>query len=184
MKRNIRPLTLLAATWFGLATGPSIRAAPPAPDLTVDLVAPATAAPGEDIGNRIRLIVKNVGAAPAHGTQAHAAGYMVDLTLGRDPVVPAGFRTYSANFAEDVLLKGGRVSRTEDLAPAAFHEYAVGAGIPADTPPGAYFLCATVDPGNAVAESKEANNTTCRPIRIAKRLNVGPQDDPPGNQMK
>lgn len=184
MKRHpASPLSLLAATLLGLAAGPALHAAPPAPDLTVDLASPAAAAPGEDIGNRIRLIVKNVGRAPAHGTQAHAAGYMVDLSLGRDPVVPAGFRTYSANFAEDVLLKGGRVSRTVDLAPGAFHQYAVGAGIPADTPPGAYFLCATVDPGNAVAESNEANNTTCRPIRIAKPLNVGPQDDIP-NKFK
>jgi len=59
-------------------------------------------------------------------------------------------------------LKGGRVSRTADLAPGAFRQYAVGAGIPADTPPGDYFLCATVDPGGAVPESNEGNNTTCR----------------------
>src|SRR5512140_290070 len=184
MHRHVsRSLTFLAAIGLGLAAGASLCAAPLAPDLTVDVVVPAAAAPGEDIGNRIHLIVKNVGTAPAHGTVAHAAGYMVDLTLGRDPIVPAGFRAFSANFAEDVLLRGGRVSRTVDLAPHTFHGYPVGAGTPADTPPGAYFLCATVDPGGAVAESNEANNTTCRPIRIAKRLNVGPQDDIP-NQFK
>lgn len=180
MKRHVpRSLTFLAAFSLGFAVGPALHAAPPAPDLTVELLSPAVAAPGEDIGNRIRLIVKNVGTAPAHGTQAHPAGYMVDVSLGRNPVVPAGFRVFSANFAEDVLLRGGRVSRTVDLAPHTFHEYAAGAGIPADTPPGAYFLCATVDPGGAVAESNEANNTTCRPIRIEKRLNVGPQEDIP-----
>lgn len=173
-----RSLTLLTLVGLGLASAPAPGAAGLAPDLTVDLVGvPAAAAPGEDIGARIRVMVKNVGTAPANGTQAHPAGYMVDLTLGRDQLVPAGFRAFSATFAEDALLKGGRVSRTVDLAPRAFHEYAAGAGIPADTPPGNYFLCAVVDPGNAVAESNEANNKTCRPIRIARPLNVGPQED-------
>ncbi|MCM3877375.1 MAG: hypothetical protein NEA02_13290 [Thermoanaerobaculia bacterium] len=184
MKRHhASPLSLLATAWLGLAAGPTLHAALPAPDLTVDLVSPPAAAPGEDIGNRIRLIVKNVGTAPAHGTQAHPTGYMVDLTLGRDQNVPAGFRVFSANFVEDALLKGGRVSNTVDLAPGAFHQYATGAGIPADTPPGDYFVCATVDPGGAVAESNEGNNTTCRRIRIAQRVNVGPQSDFP-NKFK
>ena len=172
-------VAFLAAAGLGLASGSPLAAAPPRPDLTVDLAAPAAAAAGTDIGPQIRLIVKNVGRAVAPGTENHPTGYMVDLTLGRDAVVPPGFRTYSPNFAEDVLLKGGRVSRTADLAPGAFRQYAVGAGIPADTPPGDYFLCATVDPGGAVPEMNEGNNTTCRRIRIQPRLNVGPQDDIP-----
>lgn len=155
------------------------KAAPPRPDLTVDLAAPAAVAAGADIGPQVRLIVKNVGNAVAWGTNAHPAGYMVDLSLGRDPVVPHGFRIFSANFAEDVLLKGGRVSRTADLAPHASQQYPVGGGIPADTRPGNYFLCATVDPGNAVAEANEGNNTTCRPIHILGAVNIGPQDDIP-----
>jgi hypothetical protein len=180
-----RTLTFLSVVGLGLAAGPSrpACAAPAAPDLMIDLASPATAAPGEDIGPRTHLVVKNVGQAPAHGTLNHPAGYMVDLTLGRDPVVPAGFRTYSPHFAEDVLLKGGRVSRTVDLGPRAFQAYPVGAGIPADTPPGDYFLCATVDPGGAVAESNEANNTTCRRLTIPKKLKVGPQEDLP-NRFK
>lgn len=180
---NRRFPTFLSAIGLALACGPTLRAAALAPDLTVDLVVPAAAAPGADIGNRIRLIVKNRGTAPANGTQAHAAGYMVDLTLGRNPAVPAGFRVFSATFVEDALLKGGRVSRTVDLAPLAFHEYAAGGGIPADTPAGNYFLCATADPGNAVVESNEANNTACRQIRIEQRVNVGPQSDFP-NKFK
>ena len=172
-------VAFLAAAGLGLAAGSPLAAAPPRPDLTVDLAAPAVAAAGADIGPQIRLIVKNVGRAVAPGTENHPTGYMVDLTLGRDAAVPPGFRAFSPNFVEDVLLKGGRVSRTADLAPGAFRQYAVGAGIPADTPPGDYFLCATVDPGAAVPESNEGNNTTCRRIRIQPRLNVGPQDDFP-----
>jgi hypothetical protein len=180
MKRNTPQLLVpLAAVWLGLVPGPDLSAAPPMPDLTVDLAGPAAAAPGADVGPQIRLIVKNIGRAVAPGTENHPTGYMVDLTLGRDGVVPPGFRVYAPNFAEDVLLKGGRVSRTADLAPGAFRQYPVGAGIPADTPPGNYFLCATVDPGGAVAESNEGNNTMCRPIRILARQAIGPQDDIP-----
>lgn len=177
MKHPANALATAAAVLAALSLPAS--AAGPLPDLIVDLAVPAAAAAGADIGAQVRLFVKNIGQAPAHGTDNHPAGYMVDLTLGRDANVPAGFRAYSANFAEDVLLKGGRVSRTADLAPGAFRAYPVGAGIPADTPPGAYFLCATVDPGAAVVESREDNNTTCRPIRIQARVNVGPQEDLP-----
>ncbi|MEO8055027.1 MAG: CARDB domain-containing protein [Acidobacteriota bacterium] len=179
MKQTLT-LAIRAAVCAGLAAAPVSTAAGRQPDLTVDLAGvPAAALPGADIGGHIRLIVKNVGQAPAPGTVNHPVAYMVDLTLGRDQVVPPGFRNFSPNFAEDVLVAGGRVSRTVDLAPGAFHQYPVGAKIPNDTPPGAYFLCATVDPGAAVAESHEENNTTCRPIRIQPRVNIGPQDDIP-----
>lgn len=172
--------TPLASTGVLIAAMVSGSAqAQPLPDLTVSLRAPAAAIAGADIGPGVRLIVKNSGTAVAWGTTGHRAGYMVDLTLGRDEIVPPGLATFSPNFVEDVLLKGGRVSVTVDLAPRAFRQYAVGAGIPPDTPAGRYMLCATVDPGAAVAESNEGNNTTCRRIRINRPLNVGPQDDIP-----
>jgi hypothetical protein len=176
---NAPKIESFLALGIALAVSSAAAAAPPRPDLTVDLAIPAVAAAGADIGPQIRLIVKNVGRAVAPGTENHPTGYMVDLSLGRDAAVPPGFRTYSPNFAEDVLLKGGRVSRTADLVPGAFRQYAVGAGIPADTPPGDYFLCATADPGGAVPEMNEGNNTTCRRLRIQPRLNVGPQEDLP-----
>lgn len=141
------------------------------PDLIIEsLEVPPSATAGDDIGRQIKLVVKNIGAGLAPGTRTHGAnGYMVDLVLSRDTSVPAGFATYSATFREDVLLKGGRASNTEDLAPGAVQSYPIGAGIPADTPPGDYYLCATVDPGNRVAESNERNNTICRPIKIAAK---------------
>lgn len=180
MKPTTARLVVATAVCLSLAAAPDAATAPAQPDLTVDLAAPPAVAAGADIGPQVRLMVKNVGHAPAWGTENHPAGYMVDLTLGRDAMVPPGFRVYAVHFAEDVLLKGGRVSRTADLAPGAFRQYPVGAGIPANTPPGDYFLCATVDPGAAVAESNEANNTACRRIRILPgQANVGPQDDIP-----
>jgi hypothetical protein len=186
MHHTTNLVAFLTAAGLGFASGSPLAAAPPQPDLIVfELVAPPVAAAGADIGPQIRLTVKNVGRAVAPGTEAHPSGYMVDLTLGRVEPVPPGFHAYSPNCAEDVLLKGGRVSRTVDLAPGTFHVYPVGAGIPANTPPGDYFLCAAVDPGAAVAESNEANNTTCRPIRVLPRqVNVGPQDDFPAVPAK
>ncbi len=91
---------------------------------------------------------------------------MVDLTLGRDATVSVGFKVYSRKFSEDVLLEGGRVSRTTDLAPGARQGYPVGAVIPADTAPGAYHLCAFVDPGNVLPETDERNNSRCVPLRV------------------
>ena len=185
MKPTTSRLLVVVAAGLSLTAAPHADTAPAQPDLTVDLAAPPAVAAGADIGPQVRLTVKNVGHAPAWGTENHPAGYMVDLTLGRDAAVPPGFRVYAPQFAEDVLLKGGRVSRTVDLAPGTFHVYPVGAGIPANTPPGDYFLCAAVDPGAAVAESNEANNTTCRPIRVLPRqVNVGPQDDFPAVPAK
>lgn len=177
-RHTVADLPVVVLVAFALAA--TAGAAPPLPDLTVSLAVPANAFAGEDIGPRVTLRVKNVGCAVAWGTTAHPTGYMVDLTLGRDEVVPVGFAGYSPHFREDVLLKGGRVSKTVDLPAGAFRGYLVGGGIPNDTPPGRYFVCARVDPGTAVNESNEDNNVTCRPIRIAQRMNVGPQDDLPG----
>ena len=182
MKQTVRPFvftSLAAAAALVAVMAPGAAQARPSPDLIVSLAAPAAAAPGPDIRPRVALRVKNLGNAVAWGTTAHPTGYMVDLTLGRDQVVPPGFRAFSPTFAEDALLKGGRVSVTVDLMPGAFHQYAVGAGIPPDTPPGRYYLCATVDPASVVPESREHNNTTCRRITIRARMNVGPQDDFP-----
>lgn len=138
----------------------------PRPDLVPRLVAPASAQPGDDVGPLVRLSLRNVGTAVAPGSRDHRAGYMVDISLGRDAVVSVGFKAYSPHYAEDVLLEGGRISRTTDLAPGAAIRCPVGAVIPADASPGTYHLCAYVDPGNVIPESDERNNATCVPLRI------------------
>lgn len=183
MRQDVRRFVLTSLAAIGVIVTVIVAEtaqAQPLPDLTVSLSCPASAEAGVDIGGQVTLIVKNLGNAPAWGTTDHPRGYMVDLTLGANQVVPPGFAAFSPNFVEDGLLKGGRVSVTVDLAPQAFREYAVGAGIPPDTPVGRYFLCAKVDPSAVIAESNEANNTTCRRIRIVARMKVGPQDDLPG----
>ena len=159
-------LSLLAAT----------RAASPLPveglpDLIVELSGPPNAKAGRNIGRTIKLIAKNVGAAPAAGslgTLDPGAGYRIDYMLSTDEIVPIKFARYSPHFSEDVLLRGGRVSRTVDLAPSASKQYLNGAGIPADAPAGDYFICAVIDPGGKVTESNEENNVSCIPIKVER----------------
>ena len=147
-----------------------VRPRPPLrPDLSVMFRAPRTARAGAEIGGEILIRARNIGLAAAPGTVGRLDpdnGYMIDLVLSTDAIIPEGFANVSADFVEDMLLRGGRVSRTVDLASAAASDYSVGATIPANTPTGRYFLCARIDPGNKVDESNERNNTACYPIFI------------------
>jgi hypothetical protein len=136
------------------------------PDLKVKFTAPSSAVAGTDIGKQIKLEVVNFGTAVAPGSKPDQKGYMVDLVLSTDTTHPAGWATYKPTFQEDVLLKGGRVSRTENLNPRQIKAYPVGAGIPSDTPTGSYYICARVDPGDKVPELRENNNVFCRRIYI------------------
>lgn len=137
------------------------------PDLRVKIKAPAVARAGSDIGPRIRLVAINSGRAVAPGTlPANKNGYMIDVILSKDRNVPSGYAVYSPTWKEDVLLKGGRVSRTVDLKPRQRKAYKTGGGIPANTPTGRYFVCARIDSGNKVTERNERNNVSCSRIRI------------------
>jgi pimeloyl-ACP methyl ester carboxylesterase len=139
------------------------------PDLVVsELHVPASAFPGQDISAFIRVGIANAGDQVAVGTltSGGAGGYMVDYVLSKDTQVPSGWAPYSPYFAEDVLLLGARASYTPDLGPqetAWFQEYAT---IPEDTPPGAYFFCVQVDPGNALVEPNDTNNVACAPLTV------------------
>lgn len=151
---------------------PMARLQPLRPDLVVAITGPNRARAGNDIGASIRIRAMNRGRAPAPGTTGRIdpdQGYMIDLVISTDARVPVGFATFSASFAEDALLRGGRISNTADLAPGAAWAYRAGATIPADTPTGRYYICARVDSGNKVGESNENNNTACLPIAIKGR---------------
>lgn len=144
------------------------------PDLKVKLNAPRSAEPGDTIGHTITARAFNVGEAGAAGTaSAGSNGYMIDVVLSKDTNVVDGFAAYAPNYSDDVLLQGGRVSNTVDLAPGASHAYPNLQGgngtIPADTSPGSYYVCARIDPGKKTAESNESNNVDCQRIKIAKQ---------------
>jgi hypothetical protein len=142
------------------------------PDLVVRLAAPAQARAGEDIGEKLKVLAANRGGATAPGTTgtlSPANGYMIDVVLSKDTTVAPGYATYSPHYAEDVLLKGGRISNTDDLKAGAKKEYKTGGGIPANTPPGRYFICAQIDSGQKVRESNERNNVSCTRINIVRK---------------
>ncbi|MEA2174572.1 MAG: hypothetical protein QOD00_2164 [Blastocatellia bacterium] len=150
---------------------PNAPAAQSKPDLVVRILgAPTTAHAGDDIGPALKIVAKNIGGSTAAGTgSAGDNGYMIDLMLSVDANVPEGFATFSSSFIEDALMAGGRVSNTKDLAAITSASYPAGAGIPADTPPGAYYLCARIDPANKIAESNEANNVECVKLTITSK---------------
>jgi subtilase family serine protease len=140
------------------------------PDLTVRIQGPGSASPGQNIGPLTSLTVTNAGDADAQGTVPGGSGYMVDVVLSTDGVLPVAAAATSPVFAEDMLLTGGRVSQTTPLAPGASHTYPLGGGagvrLPKSITPGKYCLGAVVDPLKAVTEKREDNNTSCSPILI------------------
>nr|MDJ0517344.1 CARDB domain-containing protein [Trichodesmium sp. MO_231.B1] len=136
------------------------------PDLQVTISIPDSTTPGTEL-SPIEVTVKNNGDATAFGTDsAGSEGYMVDLILSSDTEVPDGFAIFSPNYNEDVLLQGGRISNTPDLAPGEEWVITDSGGIPADTPVGDYYLAAQVDPGKKITESDETNNVAFEPIQI------------------
>jgi hypothetical protein len=160
-----------ALATLALLTAPI--AATAAPDLVVgQLVAPASASAGDDLAHEVEVVVVNRGDRPAAGTASRGRqGFMIDVFLTRDRM-PAGFARFADTYHDGVLLRGGRASRTRDLGAGERAGYAIGGGLPADTPDGTYRLCARVDPGHAVREANETNNTACRVLRIGSAQSV------------
>jgi subtilase family serine protease len=92
---------------------------------------------------------------------------MVDLSLSSDRNIPEGFASFSPNFSEDVLLRGGRISNTPDLEPGESITFTEdNLELPDDVPPGDYFLTARVDPAGNVAESDETDNTDLVDLKV------------------
>jgi hypothetical protein len=137
------------------------------PDLSVRIQGPREALAGTDIGPRLRIVVANTGSRPARGTGSPGGGYIVDIFLTRN-TMPEGLADYSEHYHDGVLLRGGRISNTVGLNTGARHGYSSSSGLPVDTPPGTYRLCARVDPGEAVAESNEGNNVDCTALKVTQ----------------
>jgi hypothetical protein len=184
---------MLSAT-LGNAVAVRLKDAVRQPDLVIrqlDLGASNVVTVGEDLAGRLRIKVANIGTGDAPGTIAPdgtirpvGTGYMIDLVLSADTVVPAGFATVplpaGSAFVEDGLLQSGRVSRTQDVPAGSevlmpvgapiFND--VGGVIPLQAPTGPMFLCGRIDPGNTVVESEEGNNVTCIEV-IVRRPPIG-----------
>ena len=153
-------------------------------DLTPTIGAAAEKREGQEV--MITLAVLNRGDTNCPGSieAPPAASYMVDIFLSTDRTPPSTWAVYSATWREDVLLRGGRVSRTYSVGPGVSARYGAPSYeigpfvLPTGIPPGNYFLCAGVDMGNRVAESNERNNVACNPLRILPTLRIDPRRAP------
>ena len=142
------------------------------PDLVANITGPSTGKAGEPMASEVSVTVKNLGNQAAPGTinsdgRVNVYGYLVELVLSSDRSVAVRPATFSAGFMEDMLLKGGRVSRTYDVTPGAslmVWDPATAQEddlqIPNDTPSGNYFICAVVDPSGIVDEEDERKQRT------------------------
>lgn len=156
-------LFLVAASLAALAS--PLAAQAPLPDLVVSslTVAPASVAPGG--GVEISSEIRNIGAgtAPLPATVPPSTSAWVDYFLVTSPTDAHGER----------LTGWGPLVA---MPPGSAQHYTSHATIPASKAPGAYFVCADVDPTHLVAESNESNNRLCRPLTLTGGKGAGLPD--------
>jgi hypothetical protein len=108
---------------------------------------------GEDLNAGFQVVGKSTFAGPLNNVAVD-----IILTSKHTYPMPAPFAVYSANYSDNVLLKGGR-EHISFTGPGSVNVKLNGPNtIPADTPPGIYYLGAVIDAGNKVNESNERNN--------------------------
>jgi hypothetical protein len=179
--RGIFPVTLMLAGVIAFLGGTQLSYGQGKAELPDLKVAHTIASPPGDLraGQTIvfKVTVQNAGRGIARGTvkpdgSLTSNGYMIDLSLSkeaiRDPVRPRAVPSPYA-FKEGMLLKGGRISHTNDLAPGASKEYSASVEIPPGIKPGKYWIGVSLDPFNKVAEGPptgEADNATNHGITI------------------
>jgi hypothetical protein len=135
---------------------------PKRPDLAVRIRnCPSSARPGGDIKS-FRVRTFNHG-----GVDIKDA--IVDVTLRKESVcpIPAPRAERSAHFVSGMLIQGGREKVSLKAGQKSDIKFGGAHIIPADTPLGDYFLCATIDAGDNIKESNEGNNCSCCPVKIA-----------------
>ena len=164
--RPFRDFLLLGALAVPLAA--PVAAQAPLPDLIVSslTLAPASVAPGGgiDISSEIRNV--GAGTAPLPATVPPSTSAWVDYFLVTSITDTHG----------DRLTGWGPLVA---MPPGSAQHYTSHATIPAGKAPGAYFVCADIDPTHLVAESNETNNRLCRPLTVTggkRRRASGPDD--------
>ena len=116
---------------------------------------------GEDLGAGFMVVGRSTFATALESIA-------VDIILTSNPTYPAPAPSagYSANYSDNVLLKGGR-EQISFTGPGTVNVKLNGSNtIPADTPPGIYYLGAVIDAGNKVRESNERNNVHFCKIKV------------------
>ena len=130
-------------------------------DLAAELEYPIEVSPGDELGGRVTVKVQNKGTNPV-------GEFTVELVLSTDTKIPVQPGTYSDTFVEDMLLQGGR-QKVESLEPGETKTLKPEGPlkIPADTPPGRFYLGVVMDPENKVQETAEDNNVFTKFIMIS-----------------
>ena len=156
------------------------QTAAPAPDIWVSRIAvpKTTFLQGEKF--TITVTVENRGTAVAPGS-AHN-GYMVDVSLALHPAgFPATSHTLPApyRFVGGMLLKGGRISVTDDLAAGESRQYSASVELPAHMKPAKYWVGLTADPFNRLNETQpyprgENDNVNNIDIQIVELAPLAP----------
>lgn len=154
----------------------------PRPDLVISFMALDVPVGGPGLPfSPLRVEVKNIGSAPAIGTDSDPAnGYMVDVITSSNTNAPVVFAPLAAagQFPEDKLVIGGRISNTKTLAPGASYLYFLnGLKLPLvdlhNYCNKTFFLGAVADPGLKIAETDENNNTRFIEFRVDCKVYTG-----------
>jgi hypothetical protein len=135
---------------------------PKRPDLAVRIRnCPVNVRPGGDLKS-FRVKAFNYGGVVIRDS-------VVDITLRKEAScpIPAPRAERTAHFVNGMLLQGGREKISLKAGHKADVKFSGSHVVPPDTPLGDYFLCATIDAGDAIKESNEGNNCSCCPIKIA-----------------
>jgi hypothetical protein len=135
-------------------------------DLTIKIVQcpNKVVIPGQKLGSGFQVVGKSTFAGPLNNVT-------VDLILTSKMTypAPAPAAVYSANYSDNVLLKGGR-EHISFSGPGSVNVPLNGENmIPTDTPAGLYYLGAVIDAGNAVSESNERNNVSFCKLKVVRR---------------
>ena len=88
------------------------------------------------------------------------------LTSKQTYPVPVPYAVYSPNYSDGVLLKGGREHISFKGSGTVKVKLNGTNTIPADTPPGIYYLGAVIDAGNKAKEGNEKNNVSFCRIKV------------------
>lgn len=154
------------------------------PDLTASITGPNRVVAGASVN--LNVTVNNRGRGTAPGITGNPSGYQVDLVFSQDADVPLEWATQPTytgytrdDFVEDMLMLGGRISNTQNVAAGASVSYSISVPIPRKTAPGVYCIAAVVDPGKSVFEFNEGNNIYCHRVLVAAAPDAGVRP-PPG----
>lgn len=131
---------------------------PPQADLTGTITGPAIIFPGQNLN--VAFEVTNIGDAPA-------SGYEVEVLLSKTPEWTDERLSYSDTYRDDVLLLGGRFTKTSALQLGDIYTTQFQTLIPSDTPAGQYYIGLSIDWKDIVPEKNESNNRVCHLINVA-----------------